>query len=110
MSTVLREGYVIRVKRLPNIPREDGDFILDSRVEGKEYVFINPAKSGYFSMYSSDYKWRSVEEVKQYWEEYGWMFIKEYEYERPFIHFFDTEHPEICKMKLEETEEFLEEI
>ena len=110
MSTVLREGYVIRVKRLPNNPREDGDFILDSRVEGKEYVFINPTKSGYFSMYSSDYKWRSVEEVKQYWEEYGWMFIKEYEYERPFIHFFDTEHPEICKMKVEETEEFLEEI
>ena len=50
MSTVLREGYVIRVKRLPNIPREDGDFILDSRVEGKEYVFINPAKYGYFSI------------------------------------------------------------
>lgn len=110
MSTVLREGYVIRVKRLPNITREDENFVLDSRVEGKEYVFINPAKSGYFSMYSSDSKWRSIEEARQYWQEYGWMFSKEYEDERPFIHFFDTEHPEICKMKLEETEEPMEEL
>lgn len=110
MSTVLREGYVIRVKRLPNIPREDGDFVLDSRVEGKEYVFINPAKSWCFSMYSSDSKWRSIEEARQYWKACGWMYSKEHEEERPFIHFFDTEHPEICKMKLEETEEFMEEL
>lgn len=110
MGTVLKEGYVIRVKRKPNVPREDGDFVLDSRVEGKEYVFINPVKSGYFSMYSSDSKWRSIEEVKQYWKEYGWMFSKEYEDEIPFIHFFDTEHPEICKMKLEETEESMGEL
>ncbi len=110
MGTILKEGYVIRVKRRPNVPVEDDYFIVGDKVIDKDYVFINPTKSGCFSIYSSDSKWRSIEEAKQYWKKYGWMFGKEYEYARPFIHFFDTEHPEICKMKLEETEEFLEEL
>lgn len=110
MGTILKEGYVIRVKRRPNVPVEGDYFIMEDKVMEKDYVFINPVKPGFFSIYSSDSKWRSIEEVKQYWKEYGWMFSKEYEKARPFIHFFDTEHPEICKMKLEETEEFLEEI
>lgn len=110
MSTILKEGYVIRVKRRPNVPNEDEYFILGDKFDGKEYVFINPVKPGFFSIYSSDSKLDTINDAKEYWRSYGWMFSIEYEEERPFIHFFDTEHPEICKMKLEETEEFLEEL
>lgn len=110
MSTTLKEGYVIRVKRRPNVPVEGDYFIMEDKVMEKDYVFINPAKFGCFSIYSSDSKWNSINDIKEYWKTYGWMYSKEHEEERPFIHFFDTEHPEICKMKLEETEEFLEEI
>lgn len=110
MSATLREGYVIRVKRRPNVLIEDDYFEIGNKIIGKEYVFINPAKYGCFSIYSSDSKWETINDIKRYWKEYGWMYSKDYEKERPFIHFFDTEHPEICKMKLEETEELMEEL
>lgn len=47
MSTTLKEGYVIRVKRRPNVLIEDDYFEIGNKIIGKEYVFINPAKYGF---------------------------------------------------------------
>ena len=105
---ILRKGYVLRFKRKEDVPREDSDFVLDERAEQK-YVYFNFTHTGFFSIYSSDSIFRDLNTLKETWGEYS-VRIKDNENEYPFVHFFDIDHPEICKAEVKETEKFIGEL
>ena len=122
MSTILKEGYVIRFKKKKEahiLPSRDIliDFVIEKKLKN-DYLYFNPTRPGIevFGSYPDiiNSEKTTVDGLKD-----TWNFYKKYHIDKnpeddfqlkELKIYFDMDHAEIVKIQITRTEEIMEEL